>query len=123
MKKWLGFIFLPILFMWIAEPLAFFILNPESGGFWQNVLRFIIHFIGGVIIYQCSPSKKHALAYIYSCLYIALIFYLAISTDGNVLEIMGQYIVQRFSLIEELARSSGLLLGVLGAIKSDETES
>lgn len=120
MKKWLVFLIIPILAISIIEPLAYMILNPESGSFFQNIIRFFVYFSGGVIIYTLSPNKNKALAYSYAIILIIFFFYSGISTDGYEYEIMGQPMISEFSLIKELVRTLGLILGIFVAIKINE---
>lgn len=120
MIKWLAFIFVPLLIICILEPLSGIILNPEMHGFYYNVIKFFVFFIGGVIIFKMAPNSSAPAAYILGAIYLGFMWYLAISTNGNVDEYFGQEVVQEFSWVEEIVKSAGLLLGIIGAVKNKQ---
>lgn len=126
MKKWILFLVVPLIVLWGLELLSAIIfggfLKIEPRSFWSGVVEFIIYFLGGVAFLHCAPKKTPVLAYVFAVIYSVIGFSLGIYTDGNIIKIMGETVVQKFSFLQEFARISGLFLGVWGAVQSEKEE-
>ncbi|PHM72379.1 hypothetical protein [Xenorhabdus sp. KJ12.1] len=123
MKKWMLFLLIPMLVIEALGILTRFILNIDIGEiFLRNVINFIVYFIGGTIIYHLSPNKSKNLAYGYATLLTISFFYIGISTDGYVYELMGETLYHEFSMIKETVRSLAVFIGIASAIKTNNKE-
>lgn len=126
MKQWIAFLIVPLLILWVLEFLVAIVVagffQVEHLGFWDITSTFIVYFCGGVALLHFAPNKKPVFAYVLGVIHISWGVYLGIETHGNVMEVLGNRVVQEFSLLQESARAIGLLLGVAGAASSEKEE-
>ncbi|WP_426577278.1 hypothetical protein ACP179_03360 [Xenorhabdus stockiae] len=124
MKKWMLFLLIPMLVIEVLGILTRFILNIDididiDEMFLRNVINFIVYFIGGTIIYHLSPNRSKNLAYGYATILTISFFYIGISTDGYIYELMGETLYHEFSMIKETVRSLAVFIGIASAIKTN----
>lgn len=126
MKKWILFLLVPVMILWSLELLSaaifagYFQIEPRS--FWSLVIEFITYFMVGVAFLHWAPNKIPSLAYLLAAIYSVAGLSLGIYTDGNVMRILGETIVQELSLVQEIVRTMGLFIGVYGAAESEKEE-
>lgn len=126
MKKWMFFLLVPVMIIWLIEILSAFIFGGifqvEPRSFWSGIIEFIIYFAGGVAFLHWAPNKAPSLAYAFAAIYSLIGLSLGIYTDGNVMIIMGETTVQELSLVQELVRTTGLFAGIWGAVQSEKED-
>ncbi|MCG7602131.1 hypothetical protein MHM84_20555 [Halomonas sp. McH1-25] len=127
MKKWLAFLFAPLLTIWVMDFISAFIVagifQQDRGSFIGCAVLFAIHFVGGTMLYQLAPSiRKLPLAMLGAFLYTAASIYLGITTHGLEGEFMGEKGVHQFRFWVELSQAAGIFLGVYGLHASEKEE-
>jgi hypothetical protein len=129
MKKWLKFIIIPILVFFLLSPLlsaiSVFFFPPDMMKFHQNpqnytrFIEYIIEFFSSsflvVVIFINKPYKNNIAPTIYSLFFLVFSLYLAISTHGNKIEIIGQIVTQKFSKLD-IVYTVGLIVALFGSL-------
>ncbi|PKH06414.1 hypothetical protein [Moritella sp. Urea-trap-13] len=128
MKTWLKFLLIPIITMWVLELVVALIVGGVFGYASDTFLgltsSFIIYFFGGVVVYMLAPeSNKIMYSMIFSVIYIGIGLYFGIITDGNVVDLMGERVVQEFFIFPEIVKAAGILIAVYGAHQNENDES
>lgn len=122
--KALKFIFFPLIVLLINEIIQMvvvgFIFGQEPHSFFGHASSFFVYLVFGSAIYMSAPGKSLLLSYIYALLFLALMLFLAVYTDGAP-NFMDKSQIVEISLVAEAIMVIGTILGI-HAIRFSEAE-
>ncbi|WP_085920490.1 hypothetical protein [Halomonas sp. CSM-2] len=126
MKRWIVFFTVPILTIIILKLLLAFIMGYifqiDPVGFWGVTASFIVNLFFGMTIFHCSPGKNVNLAYFFAFIYSAFGVYIGLSSEGQVMQVMGESVITEFSWVKEIILVFGIFSGIFGAFESEKEE-